>query len=325
MTGAASMAVTVATDLARSLARGQSPLPSVGRVDDALRVLAQQGSGIGSVARRADLEQIIENLFTAARVAGLELDSRPGLEPFAGTEAALDEPTDYDSVDDIVTEAWVINQSEVRHRLLKGRVVEPRSIVFVDCRFVHCTFTSLDAQFIWCRLVNPTSAASSARGAVLRACEIEDAAFEGFDWSGAVLDATAFTRCVLKDASFRQGSLIQSRFHATDARGATFTESRLTGSVFDRSSSVADANFDGADLTGATLSGDWRGATLIRTDLTGCRFEEADMRGTHLQDVRLSGTTSSQTRWDGAVVSSPDIAEPLESALRAADARIEGL
>ncbi len=159
--------------------------------------------------------------------------------------------------------------------------------------------------------------------------ETEGETFEEADFSRARLNASRHTRTAFLRCTFRRSNLFD----------ATFTQCKLTGSVFE-SAELRPLHVDGGDwsyvrLRGADLRGvSLRGVRLVEADLTdadlsGCDLRECDLSyatlrgatlaGADLRGARLDGVDVARLNLDGVVL---DVAQAIQVA-QGLGARVE--
>ena len=156
--------------------------------------------------------------------------------------------------------------------------------------------------------------------------DLSQSDLSGADLSGADMDRVTLISTKLDDANLEGARLLRpsvfSTLAATAAEAPSFKRANLRGiKMFGR---FTRANFEGADLTGATcapfgktgfieelwrteLSGaNFSGAILVRADLTHVLFTFADMRGANLTNAILKDADFTGADLTGADASGAD-------------------
>ncbi len=105
---------------------------------------------------------------------------------------------------------------------------------------------------------------------------------DGAIFAGASLDKARFIEARANGANFSGASLEKASFVTTSAEGAIFRDARAKGLVAVYGSTLARADFEGADLDGANVMG---------TALNGAKFDRASLAGTNMMGCDLRGAS----------------------------------
>lgn len=116
----------------------------------------------------------------------------------------------------------------------------------------------------------------------------QDGRLQAVDWSRAKMNGAMLSACNLQEA----------RFTGADLRGAYFGYSNLHSACFEgadlQEASLREANlraaaFDRANLRGANLArADLQGSSCVASDMTSANLWGADLRGTDLTDAVMT-------------------------------------
>ncbi|MEJ1933450.1 pentapeptide repeat-containing protein, partial [Nostoc sp. NIES-2111] len=151
-----------------------------------------------------------------------------------------------------------------------------------------------------CIVVETSAQGLSARKAELRRCAFMLLKAENADFSGAVLDDSAFVGpAIMPRGRWREASLAGATFQGADLTGGDFDSARC-----DRAT-LGEAKLDGASFRLASLKGaylgsatarhldafaaNFQGAQLRRADLTGAGLRQANIASADLSDTVLAG------------------------------------
>jgi uncharacterized protein YjbI with pentapeptide repeats len=130
---------------------------------------------------------------------------------------------------------------------------------------------------------------TSLNGANLTGVNGQGASFAGANFNGAILTGAIFTQGLFTRAIIQNQDL-----SSVGLTGSDFTEADLTGSILDR----VVAN--GADFSGALLSGRFRGASLIQARFADQNLDKADFSGALLDGAVLTAVSLNQADFSAA-------------------------
>ncbi|MBE9482221.1 MAG: pentapeptide repeat-containing protein [Chloroflexi bacterium] len=190
------------------------------------------------------------------------------------------------------------------------------------------------------------------RADVLKLIEESGGKTEGLDLSGQIfveaidLSGLDLRGIILKDArfptDFEDGQQVGAKFNGSDLTGADLRSINLQYAQFKkldnqptclagvdlRSSLLLNANFQGADLTGAQFGGipsaagypatlegtDLRGANLFRANFEGCYFYDTKLEGAYIRGADIFDAYLEEIDWGKYKIGEESKKENLHSA-----------
>jgi len=118
----------------------------------------------------------------------------------------------------------------------------------------------------------------------------------GAKFAGANLQKAKFVDCILEEIDFSGANLSGAILVGAQADRCRFGGADLSKAMFVKASSLADGDFRGARLDGASL----RGANLTNGDFTGCSAQYTDFTEARLTKARFGGAMARGARFTKA-------------------------
>jgi len=141
---------------------------------------------------------------------------------------------------------------------------------------------------------------SGGRRAVLNECDLSGLTLTGLDFSHADFSGSSFHGTNLRDCRFECATVFGCDFRQADLREGVHVQRGRSGEFHvlhpeDKPTAVSGADFSGANLTNASLSG----VIAIKTDFSdaimrGCKLVRAHVRGANFSNCDLEGADFSQ-------------------------------
>lgn len=164
-------------------------------------------------------------------------------------------------------------------------------------------------------------AGATAHGLVSNDVNLHNASLDRADLGGAY-----FENCNLRSASAEHTGFSGARFLNSDLEDANFDHSELQGAFFIEGTTLDEASFVGARLTGA-IAGDLKPGQSL--DARGAQFDNADLRGTRLRNADFTessfrGADMRGADLTGANLTDADFTGANTDGLKLTDATLDG-